>query len=403
MVSPEIQSHTAPIVRPEIALLLYCARARLNLERTDELKSLIENTADWKYVLEMAFRHGLMPFLYWQMSAAAAELIPRAVMEQLRDRFHHNLARNLLLTKELCSLLSLFEENGITVIPFKGPALALALYCDTAFRQFSDLDLLIFKQDLARARDLLLSRGYHTPYGQISRRESAYLRSMREQLFTHPNGRVHVEIHWAFAPEPLAPTLDSERFRERLEETSLDGIRTHTLSPEDLLLVLCVHGGKHLWERLAWLCDIAELIVAHPDMDWESLCKEASTLRVYRMLLLGIFMVNDLLEVPLPQALEQEVKADANIKALSLQVRRNLFTDAPSSPEPGESLYFNYKIRERRWDGARYCYYITVPPTPAEWAALDLPEHLSFLYYLIRPVRLIKKHAASQLRRLGGL
>lgn len=401
MMSPEDRNDSASLVRPEAALLLHCARARLNLKGEGEFKNLIENTEDWEYVLGTAFRHGLMPFLYWQVNATAADLVPTSVMGQLRDQFHRNVARNILLTLELRRVLSLFEENGITAIPYKGPALALALYGDTAFRQFSDLDLLIFKQDLAKATDLLLSLGYHTPYRLGSRRESAYLRSMREQLFTHPDGKVHLEIHWALAPEPFAPSLNSERFRERLEETTFDDLETRTLSPEDLLLILCVHGGKHIWERLAWLCDIAELIVAHPDMDWEGLLTEARVLRVHRLLLLGLSLINELLEVPLPKTLGQEIKADSTVKALALQVRRNLFTDSLSF-ELTELLSFNYKIRERRWDGARYCYYITVPPTPAEWSSLDLPQHLSFLYYLIRPVRLIKKHAAIKLRRLSG-
>jgi hypothetical protein len=30
--------------------------------------------------------------------------------------------------------------------------------------------------------------------------------------------------------------------------------------PEDMLLFLCVHGGKHQWTRLAWICDVAEFI-----------------------------------------------------------------------------------------------------------------------------------------------
>ncbi|HEX8141792.1 MAG TPA: nucleotidyltransferase family protein [Pyrinomonadaceae bacterium] len=385
--------------RPEIALLLYCARRRLNNEADVELQPLIEQIEDWERLLKISSRHLMMPLLYWHLRCAPAGIVPVAFMDRLRDYFHRNVARNLQLTAELCKLLRLFEENGIKAIPYKGPALALSLYGDTAFRQFSDLDLLIGKQDIVKATDLLASIGYRSPYTLNSKREASYLRSKREQLFTHPGGRVYVEIHWAFAPKPLAPSLDAERFCPRLEETSLNGIRTYALSTEDLLLILCVHGGKHRWERLAWLCDIAELIVAHPNMAWERLLEEAGVVGVRRMLLLGLLLVNDLLDVALPEVIRKEITADTTISALAAYVRRNLFAEASSPPGTAESLFFNYKIRERRWDAARYCYYMTVPPTPAEWMAVDLPTNLSFLYYLVRPARLIKKHTSLGLKR----
>ncbi|PYY09939.1 MAG: hypothetical protein DMG69_08890 [Acidobacteria bacterium] len=33
----------------------------------------------------------------------------------------------------------------------------------------------------------------------------------------------------------------------------LNELQVHTLSPEDLLLVLCVHAAKHVWRRLSWV------------------------------------------------------------------------------------------------------------------------------------------------------
>ena len=38
-------------------------------------------------------------------------------------------------------------------------------------------------------------------------------------------------------------------------------------APEDLLRLLVLHGGKHVWERIAWLADVADLLRQHPDLD----------------------------------------------------------------------------------------------------------------------------------------
>ncbi|PYT25415.1 MAG: hypothetical protein DMG57_25265 [Acidobacteria bacterium] len=37
------------------------------------------------------------------------------------------------------------------------------------------------------------------------------------------------------------------------------GQQIHTMASEDLLIDLCAHGCKHLWQRLAWIGDIAAL------------------------------------------------------------------------------------------------------------------------------------------------
>src|SRR3712207_8653927 len=43
------------------------------------------------------------------------------------------------------------------------------------------------------------------------------------------------------------------------------------------LLILCVHGTKHIWGRLSWICDVAELLRTQPDMDWEYVLDRKST------------------------------------------------------------------------------------------------------------------------------
>jgi len=384
----------------EAALLLHCARRRINEGEDAELQELIRQVKDWENLLSTAQRHGLLPFLYRQLKVAGSESVPDEVLSRLRDLFFNNAARNLLLTEELHKILALFEAQGIESLPYKGPALALQLYGDTGFRQFDDLDLIVRRRDIKAASTLLLSAGYQTPYAICkSAREAAYLESQRQQLFVSKGGRVCLEIHWGFAPKSLVPALDAEHFWDRLEPFSLERTQTRSLAPEDLLIVLSVHGGKHLWERLSWICDVAELVASHTGLDWDGVIREASTLGVRRMLLLGLFLAKDLLQIDLPEAIVLKIEDDRIIPTLARQVKLNLLTDGVSATKPTSSILFNYRIRERRLDGARHCYHITARPTPAEWASLDLPDTLSFLYYLVRPFRMIRKHAPTPFKR----
>jgi hypothetical protein len=128
-------------------------------------------------------------------------------------------------------------------------------------------------------------------------------------------------------------------------------------------LILCVHGGKHQWERLMWICDIAECILAH-QLDWRRLLQQAQGGGSKRTLLLGLFLAQDLLGIELPAEVRQNIQADAKIKLLARQVTDQLFTGTHHAPEEEEEnrrtffrTAFYLQVRERLGDKARFFLY----------------------------------------------
>ena len=115
---------------------------------------------DWPYVSNLGGRHGLIPLLYKNLKSVCPERVPESVMDNFRNHFLVNAGHNVLRTRELLTLLDLFETHHVHAIPYKGPVLAASVYGDLALRQFSDLDILVQKQDIPKAKDLLISNGY---------------------------------------------------------------------------------------------------------------------------------------------------------------------------------------------------------------------------------------------------
>lgn len=381
-------SHTPP----EVELLLCCARTEVDPERAARINTLLQQPINWEYLLDMALRHALVPLLYRQLKRAGPETIPTPTMARLQNEFAANTVRNILLTRELGRILEACEEEGIPVIPYKGPSLAIQAYGDTALRQFSDLDLLVHERDADRAAQTLLSNGYRSHY-QTSRKPLAnYVRLLCEQGFVREDDGVYVEVHWATAPKYISSYLDAEVYWGRTDKITIAGRKADALSIEDLLLTLCVHAGKHQWERLAWLCDLNETISKHSSIRWEQLIEESRRTKTRRMLYLGLHLANDLLGTVLPEAILHQARAESSVISLADEVRRRLFQRTHRPYAPLEAMRFQVKVRERILDGVRSCYYSQVPPTPADLLAIRLPNALSFLYYLLRPIRLIKKH-----------
>jgi hypothetical protein len=394
-------------LRPEDELILCCARTSIDANRAAQIRALLREDLDWAHLIEIASLNRVMPLLYRSLRATCPEAVPGAVMELLRDQFEANTRYNLFLTAELLKLLDLLETHGIPALPFKGPVLAASVYGDLSLRQFGDLDILVQEHNLHRAKDLLASQGYQPlPAGyQIQltgAQEVAYLRTACDYTFVPPDGRVNVELHWKFAPKFFTFPFDLESLWECLEALSLGGKMILNLPPEDLILILCMHGTKHLWKRLAWICDVAELVRVQQDMDWKRVIEQASRLGSKRMLLLGLCLAHDLLDTALPNGIVQVMQADIVVSSLVRKVRERLFqeVDGPFEEEWPYMQLFHLRARERLHDRIQYCLYWTMMPTVTEWDYLRLPASLAFFYHLVHPIRVVKKCGQGLLKQL---
>lgn len=375
-------------LRPEVDLLLLCARAHLDEQQRQRIRDLVPQNLDWNYLLQLADRHGLQPLLHWHLTTVCPNTVPKEPQQSLRVAFQRVSALNILLTHELQKLIALFAENNVTAVPYKGPALALQLFGNVALRQFSDLDLLVHPRDVLRARDLLLRDGYEPLPPLTEGQQALLLRTQCNLPFSREQKRMIVELHWKVSAPSFARPFETEDFWSRLVDGKLETTNIKLPAAEDLLLALCIHGSKHLWERVAWIADIAGLISSKEELNWEELISRARSTGSERMLLLGLQLAERLLEVSLPDEVKSALKADAKVGLLADDVVRDLFT--PGLTPSGISGYFLFQIKARRRlrDKINYLRF-TFTPNEEDLVRFNLPSSLSFLYYLVRPVRLV--------------
>ena len=150
----------------EHELLVCCARTR-GAHIVGRLRELAATGVDWEYLFLLARRHAVLPLVYLQLERHASDLVPAESLRKFKKHFQENSARNTVLTAELCRLISLFADSGIESIPYKGPVLGLIAYDNIALRRFVDLDVIVKKADVLKARDILLAEGY-TPAKSLS-------------------------------------------------------------------------------------------------------------------------------------------------------------------------------------------------------------------------------------------
>src|SRR5882724_9901509 len=144
----------------ENKLLLYCAQTKVTEYTLNEINSIISLPLNWQEVLKSASWHGVAPLVYHNLKSISG--IPQEVMDQLKGAYCGNIARNMYLYAELRRILEGFREKGLNVIVLKGAALAQSVYGDIGLRPMGDIDLLVRKEDLDCAEQIMSTLGYST-------------------------------------------------------------------------------------------------------------------------------------------------------------------------------------------------------------------------------------------------
>lgn len=376
---------------PEMQLVRACARRTLRASDRERIRALLQAGVDWDRVVTLSLRHRLAP-LVW--SHLRAENVPAATAATLQGLFVRNAGAMLRLSGELLQIVELCRANDVLVVPYKGPALAAQAYGNLAYRLAGDLDLLVRAADVPRARALLLGRGY-APRHALSRGGAEFMRRSRYSEELDCEGGASVELHWAFTNGDIALDLDLDDLAPRLGTIELGGDRVPVFGPADQLLILCVHGCKHRWDRLEWLCGVAELARSHGgEIAWDALVRQAGALGVRRMLLLGVVLAHDLLDAPVPEPVLAAARADRAVVELATEVPPLLAAEM-ATPDDVPSLatdVFRFRLRERYRDRVRFVWYrATTPSRPESWSAVSIGGRWLPVHGLVRPFRAMRK------------
>ena len=380
---------------PEIELLLCCARTRLDEKITKDIKTLVQSEIDWDYLLEIAQQHGVIPLLYQSLTNTCQGIVPQSIWSELQWQFQTNALRNQLMCQKLIEIINLFNSHDINAISFKGLTLAASAYGNIALRQFGDLDILIAPENINQATEIITEQGYVKSQSLVETELKPYAQSplffnspqyQGSYDFTHQSGTINIELHWSLTRKDVSfPVKFQQLWTEKVQLILLN-TEIYNFSPEDLLIFLCLHGSKHCWEEMKWICDVAEIIESHQEIDWNQVLHKSGILGVRRMLNIGLILTQKLLGTTFPEVILQEINRDKIAQSLAQKVETWLFSENVTIKD---RHIFIYQSRELFTDKMRYLIHWLIIPTDKEWEFLNLPNYLYFLYYLIRPIRLV--------------
>lgn len=347
---------------------------------------------DWSLALELAEEHSVLGVVTKRLEESGHAGVPADAWAKLQRRMHAQHIFTLGMTAELFRILDSFKQAGIKTILVKGPVASLLAYGDPAVRSYVDLDLLVRDSAILPACRILTGLGFEADVP-----EAAILAGKipGEYLFRKAGAHQIVELHtektFRYYPRPMR----IEDLFARQRRVPLEGREVPALCLEDELVLDCIHGAKHFWERLMWPADIAGIVTGHPEIAWDRVRRAASDVGAERMVHVGLLLAESLLGVPVPAEMAASTRADGAARDLVRQVEGWLPSAGYDPPPLHRRAMFRLKMGGGGASGAAYLARLSLSPTQEDWAEGREARGSRVWEAIKRPFRLMRKYGRT--------
>jgi hypothetical protein len=347
---------------------------------------------DWPRLLLLAEEHGVSAHLAAYLQEDQAPAAPAEIKEELTERQRAVNFLTLQLTAELLRLLEVFAAQGISPLVIKGPVLAVRAYDDPGKRSYGDLDLLVRQGEIRRATEALVASGYEAA---VSLAAIDAGKIPGQYLFTKADSKLLVELHNDATLRYFPRPLPIKHVFARQTRVRVDAHEVPAASAEDELVMACVHGAKHFWERLSLIADVAGLLARQRNLDWHRAAESARAVEAERLLHSGLRLANEVLRAELPEAIAGPVHEDAAAAKMVARVLRRLPAAGYAPPGLIERALFRLRMRGGVLSAPAYLLRLSLSPTEEDWQARGAVSASPWLDALRRPLRLARKYGRS--------
>lgn len=197
--------------------------------------------------------------------------LPLKTEESLRSSYLASSRSDIQRHKQLCELIRVFNDNGIEHIPLKGSHLAEKVYSNSVLRTMCDIDILVRKEDIERAFNLLVAQGY----SDGSRHGSS---KIVKDVFVHhypiltKKNSLPVELHRYLFENNDLKNIDLIWYRA--QKSSIGSVTSKLMTSEDMLIYIALHGLKYHTQKLGikFLYDM-HTIICSGYINWKSIAE----------------------------------------------------------------------------------------------------------------------------------
>jgi hypothetical protein len=384
---------TTLTIDDDFSFLIVCCQQPLSKENKTTIEHYLNHHTSYSAIITLALQQGVLPHLYKTLNNLSLDdkTFSHLFFTQIKQHYRSIVQYNMQMSAELIKIMHLFKSHNIQALSFKGPILSQLIYQDISMRQFGDLDILISPDDIEKSIHLLTQNHYQAD--RLLKHYKKDFFSMVNVLgFEHRSKGIYLELHWQLLVKNYAIQLDEKLLFQTASYIAIQNQTIATLKQEYMLLYLCIHGSKHLYARLEWICDIDRCIRQFASFNWELVFKEAKKSHVVRIVLFSLLLSHTLLKTPLPNRVMDAIHKERYIAYLVQRVILLHFTHTDTKEKPLGYFFYFLSLRETWSDKVKFIFFSLISPTIDDLRWIRLPRRFSFLYLFLRPLRLLSQY-----------
>jgi hypothetical protein len=323
----------------EDRLLLLCARQEFLPAHQEAAERLcLEGRIRWERLAAAAGKHGVLPIV----GANLRRCDPTAtgLPEDLAARFEIAVLENAAVRERdadrLAAGLARLREVELDALLLKGTALTLEVYEEPWVVTSQDIDL-----------SLKPGPGWEKGKGEEKK--------VRKALYTH-GVECDLEAHHDVTMNGVLP-VDFERIWREALPVTFRGVPAWRMSPEDLLISLCVNGCRKRF-RLKVLFDVAETLRRGGPLDPERLGRLAREGHCEGIVYATLVLVRAALGAEIPAGMLESLRLSAPRAALlrglaEAFLRAGSFVERSGRPVAMALAYASLRPMDA-WKAVRY-------------------------------------------------
>lgn len=349
-----------------------------------------------------AGRQGVLGLVCDAVASHAAAECKRDVLDTLRDIHKSLAADNMRKLAALHTISRALEKAGIEMATFKGISTAQLAYGDITLRACGDLDILVPEDKVEQSRDILRQLGYSPNYDFSDFQRRKLHSVIHAETFYSEDRSIMVELHWSLSSSEFWAPIENLRYLEDCSRVDVQHLSLRTFNPEKLFIYLCFHGQRHAWSALFWLVDISRIIDSnlHDDSFWNSVLALARKGEVETMVLSSVLLCREILGTPLPRQAASYIEqrpAIARITSTIQQEMQEQLNDVDREGPPRHRAFSVNQMRLLPGLKKKLKYLVSIARIQeADYAVLDLPRWLHFVYYMLRPLNVASRKLKPQ-------
>lgn len=274
--------------------------------RKKNVKFRSDEKINWNEVLEESEAHKVTPLIYSSINRAEAlNIMDESTLSTLKKNVFKSSITQSSHIKNVASVLERFNNAGIPIIVLKG-LVVRDYYPIPDLRTMCDADVLVHEEDLEKVSALMISLGFN----QIKEKDD------HGAHIVFYKGSTVFEVHWTLINDRFFK--GDKSFEDKLWDDAMDvtvgGVKTKSLSLEDLAVHLCTHMAVHLAYSGFGVRQLTDLVVLVEKkghlIDWKAFLNKSKECGVYTFAIAIFNICNRLFDMEMPK----EIKGEKNIK-----------------------------------------------------------------------------------------